>query len=176
MQQAQDSCVICSHHHSAICSAGAPICINTVLWNTIKLLFPKHAASAPDSPADAIFTPASTNRATVVANAVADLPMRRGLARVPFIPPRFLISYNLLSHILTALFILAQDPVSLMPRHAARKHKQGAAECFVQSSTYGACLNFCACHQALLPMLCLMMFEFFRSSLCQCNGICMSAK
>ncbi|DBA71288.1 TPA: hypothetical protein ACH3X2_011104 [Trebouxia sp. C0005] len=67
---------------------GAPICINTVLWNTIKLLFPKHAASAPDSPADAIFTPASVNRAAVVANAVADLPVRRGLARVPFIPPR----------------------------------------------------------------------------------------
>ncbi|DBA87710.1 TPA: hypothetical protein ACH3X1_004713 [Trebouxia sp. C0004] len=67
---------------------GAPICINTVLWNTIKLLFPKHAASAPDSPADAIFTPASANRAVVVANAVADLPMRRGLIRVPFIPPR----------------------------------------------------------------------------------------
>lgn len=176
MQQAQDSCVICSHHHSAICSAGAPICINTVLWNTIKLLFPKHAASAPDSPADAILTPASTNRAAVMANAVADLPMRRGLARVPFIPPRSTIPCALLCHILTALFTVTQDPVSFMPSHAARKRAQDAAKCFVQSSMHSACLDFCACHQALLPMLCLMLFEFFRSSLCQCNGICMSAK
>jgi len=172
LQQAQASCFICSRHGYSICSAGAPICINTVLWNTIKLLFPKHAASAPDSPADAIFTPASANRAAVVANAVADLPMRRGLARVPFIPPRSLIPYKLLSHILTALFIVTQDPVSLMPRHAASKHAQDAAKCFVRSSMHGACLDFHAYHQALLSMLCLMLFDFFRLSLCLCMCAC----
>lgn len=69
--------------------ADAPICINTVLWNTIKLLFPKHAANAPESPADAILTPSSANNAALVANAVAALPMRRiGLIHAPFNPPR----------------------------------------------------------------------------------------
>ncbi|KAL3158255.1 hypothetical protein ABBQ38_010506 [Trebouxia sp. C0009 RCD-2024] len=68
---------------------NAPICINTVLWNTIKLLFPKHAANAPESPADAILTPSSANNAALVANAVAALPMRRiGLIHAPFNPPR----------------------------------------------------------------------------------------
>lgn len=69
--------------------AGAPICINTVLWNTIKLLFPKHAANAPESPADAILTPSSANNTALVANAVAALPMRRiGLIHAPYNPPR----------------------------------------------------------------------------------------
>ena len=60
-----------------------------MLWNTIKLLFPKHAANAPESPADAILTPSSANNAALVANAVAALPMRRiGLIHAPFNPPR----------------------------------------------------------------------------------------
>ena len=75
----------------APCCAGAPICINTVLWNTIKLLFPKHAANAPESPADAILTPSAASTAALVANAVAALPMRRGgngNIFGPFHPPR----------------------------------------------------------------------------------------
>ena len=78
--------------------AGAPICINTVLWNTIKLLFPKHAANAPESPADAILTPSSANNAALVANAVAALPMRRiGLIHGPFNPPRSAARFPLTS-------------------------------------------------------------------------------
>ncbi len=73
-----------------LCCADAPICINTVLWNTIKLLFPKHAANAPESPADAILTPSSASNAALVANAVAALPMRRiGLIHAPLNPPRW---------------------------------------------------------------------------------------
>ena len=67
---------------------GSPICINTVLWNTIKLLFPKHAANAPESPADAILTPASANSTVIVANAVNALPARQRMLHAPFNPPR----------------------------------------------------------------------------------------
>ena len=69
-------------------AVGSPICINTVLWNTIKLLFPKHAANAPESPADAILTPASANSTVIVANAVNALPTRQRMLHAPFNPPR----------------------------------------------------------------------------------------
>ena len=89
--------------------AGAPICINTVLWNTIKLLFPKHAANAPESPADAILTPSSVNNAALVANAVAAaLPMRRiGLIHAPFNPPRSVAVFLALQVATTGSFALA---------------------------------------------------------------------
>ncbi len=39
-----------------------------------------------------------------------------------------------------------------------------------------ACLDFHACHQMLLPMLCFMLFECVPLSLCLCVAICVSAK
>ena len=74
--------------------AGAPICINTVLWNTIKLLFPQHAANAPESPADAILTPSAANRAAMV-QVLAAVPnaIMRHAVNAPFNPPRYSTVY-----------------------------------------------------------------------------------
>lgn len=86
----------CYHTHHA---TGAPICINTVLWNTIKLLFPHHAANAPESPADAILTPSRSNTAAM-AHALAAVPnaVMRQMANAPFNPPRYLDLLLVLEH------------------------------------------------------------------------------
>ena len=81
-------------------ATGAPICINTVLWNTIKLLFPHHAANAPESPADAILTPSRSNTAAM-AHALAAVPnaVMRQMANAPFNPPRYLDLLLFLQHL-----------------------------------------------------------------------------